>query len=104
MKILWTEFAEWNLKEIYSYHIHVANSQIAIKIKHNILSATEQLKNHPLSGQLEEPLLKLNEKHRYLVCNNYKIIYKEVIEGILITDVFDTRLNPCKMNNDRIIR
>jgi hypothetical protein len=33
----------------------------------------------------------------YLVEGNYKIIYKRVKEGALITDVFDTRQNPSKM-------
>jgi plasmid stabilization system protein ParE len=33
MKILWTEFAEWNLKDIYLYHKKVANENTALKIK-----------------------------------------------------------------------
>ena len=36
---------------------------------------------------------------RYLVIWNYKIIYKPVKEGVLITDVFNTRQNPNKNNN-----
>jgi plasmid stabilization system protein ParE len=39
----------------------------------------------------------MKEGHRYLVSGNYKIIYKEVNEGILITDVFDTRQDPQKI-------
>lgn len=31
----------------------------------------------------------------------YKIIYKEVAEGILITDVFDTRQDPAKINDEK---
>ena len=54
--------------------------------------------NHPKSGQLEDSLKKLDEGYRYLVVGNYKLIYKEVKEGVLITDVFDTRQNPVKMN------
>ena len=53
--------------------------------------------SNPLSGQLEPNLIKLGEKHKYLVEGNYKIIYKRVKEGVLITDVFDTRQDPRKI-------
>ncbi len=43
----------------------------------------------------------MNEGHRYLVDGNYKIIYKKISEGILITDVFDTRQDPKKINNPK---
>jgi len=43
-------------------------------------------------------LRRLNQGHRYLVRGNYKIIYKEIPDGILITDVFDTRQDPVKIN------
>jgi hypothetical protein len=45
--------------------------------------------------------MELGEGHRYLIESNYKIIYKEVPEGILITDVFDTRQDPTKINNPK---
>jgi len=41
--------------------------------------------------------MKLGEEHRYLVEGNYKIIYKRVKEGVLITDVFDARQDPRKI-------
>jgi toxin ParE1/3/4 len=43
----------------------------------------------------------LLEGHRYLVDTNYKIVYKKVREGILITDVFDTRQDPVKINKTK---
>jgi hypothetical protein len=46
-------------------------------------------------------LLVLYEGHRYLVKGNYKIIYKEIQEGLLITDVFDSRQDPIKINNKK---
>ena len=46
-------------------------------------------------------LAKLNEGHRYLVKGNYKIIYKEVPEGLLITDVFDAKQDPIKINDEK---
>jgi hypothetical protein len=33
------------------------------------------------------------------VSGNYKIVYKQVKEGVLITDVFDTRQDPEKIND-----
>jgi len=104
MDILWTEFAEWNLKEIFLYHNRVANKKIAEEIKERILLTTNQLKNHPFSGQIEENLIELKQEHRYLICKNYKIIYRKLKEGILITDIFDTRLNPIKMKNPDLLR
>jgi len=75
----------------------MSDYKVSNKIKVDIFDTTHQLKNHPLSGQLEPHLEKLNEGHRYLVSGNFKIIYKPIKEGILITDVFDARQNPSKM-------
>lgn len=99
MKIVWSTFASETLRDIYLYYKKVAGEKIAKRIKNDIFIATRQLKNHPESGQVENSLIRMNEGHRYLVNGNFKVIYKEVIEGILITDVFDTRQNPEKMNN-----
>jgi plasmid stabilization system protein ParE len=101
MKVIWSDFASETLKDIYDYYKEVANEIIARKIKENIFIATRQLINHPESGQIEETLLQIEEGHRYLVNNNYKIVYKKVIEGVLITDIFDTRQDPIKINNPK---
>lgn len=98
MKIIWSDFATKKLKEIYIYHKDNVNKKVADKLKKSIFSSTKQLLNQPNSGQLEPTLQRLQQQHRYLVCGNYKIIYKPVKEGILITDVFDTRQNPSKLN------
>jgi plasmid stabilization system protein ParE len=101
MKIIWSDFASETLKDIYDYYKEVANERVAGIIKENIFMATRQLINHPDSGQIEETLLQLEEGHRYLVNSNYKIVYKKVKEDILITDVFDTRQEPKKLNNPK---
>jgi len=98
MKIIWSDFASTNLFEIYKYYKDAANKDNAKKIKNGIFSATRQLLKHPDSGQIELTLDRLGEGHRYLVKDNYKIVYKKVDEGILITDVFDTRQDPGKIN------
>lgn len=99
MKVIWSNFASESLKEIYLYHKEVGSESIAKKLKTNIFNTTRQLIKHPLSGQIEESLNALEQDHRYLVKGNYKIIYKNVREGILITDIFDTRQDPIKINN-----
>ncbi|MBN1990213.1 MAG: type II toxin-antitoxin system RelE/ParE family toxin [Bacteroidales bacterium] len=99
MKIIWSNFASESLKEIYLYHKEVASESIARRLKTNIFNTTRQLIKHPLSGQIEEILAMLEQEHRYLVKGNYKIIYREIKEGILITDIFDTRQDPIKINN-----
>lgn len=99
MKIIWSNFASETLLNIYKYHKKVAGINTACKIKNKIFNATKELKNHPHVGQIELSLENLSEEHRYLVSGNYKVIYKKVTEGILITDIFDTRQNPTKINN-----
>jgi toxin ParE1/3/4 len=101
MKIIWTDFATRTLLEIYQYYKLKVSPTIARKIKSDILVTTQQLIKHPYSGQIEFNLEKLKEGHRHLVKGNYKIIYKEVEEGILITDVFDTRQDPVKINDEK---
>jgi plasmid stabilization system protein ParE len=99
MKIVWSDFAAEMLKEIFIYHKEIAGNTIARRILTMIFNSTRQLKQHPNSGQIEPALIVLKEGHRYIVVGNYKVIYKKVSEGILITDVFDTRQNPAKLNN-----
>jgi plasmid stabilization system protein ParE len=104
MKIIWSNLAMKAFKEIYQYHKIVASERIVLQIKSDIFSATKQLTNHAELGQIEPTLEQLKEGHRYLVSANYKIIYKIVKEGVLITDLFDTRQDPAKMNDpDRIV-
>lgn len=98
MKVLWSDFATDTLREIYLYYKETAGKNIAKTITRSIFSSTKQLIKYPNSGQIEENLTLLGENHRYLVTGNYKIIYKPVIEGILITDIFDTRQDPQKVN------
>jgi len=97
MKVIWTDFAANSLFEIYKYYKEVASQSVAHRIRFKIFSATRQLIKHPLSGQIEPNLQRIGEGHRYLVEGNYKIIYKRVKEGVLVTDVFDTRQDPIKI-------
>ena len=101
MKVIWSDFASNMLSDIYQYYIEVAGHKVAQKIKSGIFQSTRKLIKHPNSGPTEELLKQLGEDHRFLVKGNYKIIYLHVKEGILITDVFDTRQDPIKINDEK---
>ena len=96
-QVIWSEFAIEMLRQIYDYYQETANQKVAQELISTIFSTTKQLENYPHSGQIEENLAELSEDHKYLVSGNYKIIYKEVKEGVLVTDIFDTRQDPSKM-------
>jgi plasmid stabilization system protein ParE len=100
MTIIWTDFAIKNLKDIFDYYTKKASPKTAQKIRTQILNSTFQLISNPKSGQLESNLERLHKNHRYLVSGNYKIIYRVQKNLIIISDVFDTSLNPTKMNDE----
>ena len=99
MRVIWSDFASGNLKDVFFYHKKVAGRRIAQQLRERILSTTKQLSEQPLSGQIEFALENLNEGHRYLVIGNYKIVYRVIGEIILITDLFDTGQEPVNINN-----
>ncbi len=98
MKIAWTRFAADSLREIYEYYYEIASKEIAVKIRTAIVSEAKKINKFPLSGQKQELLLPLQQGHRYFLKGHYKIIYRIVNDEIVITDVFDTRQHPSKMN------
>ncbi|MCH8533930.1 MAG: type II toxin-antitoxin system RelE/ParE family toxin [Flavobacteriaceae bacterium] len=103
MKIVWTDFAIRNLKEIFDFYCSKANIKVAHKIRRQILNTSKQLKNNPYSGQVELNLTRLKKNHRYLVSGHYKLIYRVLDNQVIINDVFDTRQNPSKMNDEKRI-
>ncbi|HZK95349.1 MAG TPA: type II toxin-antitoxin system RelE/ParE family toxin [Prolixibacteraceae bacterium] len=97
MKVLWTKSALASLYDIYRYYNANVSITIACKVRDNILAITRQLEKHSHIGQIEELLKEMEGGHRYIVKDNYKIIYKIQTNTIYITDVFDTRQNPDKI-------
>lgn len=103
LKIIWSEFAETQLDEIYEYYKKNASTRIANKLLKGIIDEPEKLIQAPLIGQ-EEALLKQRDlQYRYLVYKNYKLIYSVDMENgfIKIADVFDTRQNPPKLKRTK---
>ena len=103
LKIIWSEFAETQLDEIYKYYDKEASSKIAKKLVKGIINEPKKLIKTPHIGQ-EEALLKQRKiEYRYLVFKNYKLIYSvDTRNGFIkIVDVFDTRQNPPKLKRTK---
>ncbi len=100
-QVIWSDFAESQLDEIYYYYSTNISTQIAKKLTSNILFATQKLEHTPRLGQ-KEPLLENRAKsYRYLILTNYKIIYSINDNLVCIHDVFDTRQNPIKLSRNK---
>jgi len=74
-EIVWSEFAERQVDEIYAYYSANVSKQLASKVVLKILDDVEILCNHPKLGQVEAVLINRKSSYRYLVSSNYKIIY-----------------------------
>ncbi|OCB69003.1 type II toxin-antitoxin system RelE/ParE family toxin [Flavobacterium crassostreae] len=97
--IIWSNFAERELDKIFQYYIEKANLKVAKSILQKILVEPERLIQNSELFQIEDLLIDRVYNYRYIVCDNYKIIYSVDIELklIKIADVFDTRQNPIKI-------
>lgn len=102
-KIIWSDFSEAQLDEIYEYYKKKASIRVAAKIVIGIIKETEKLIKAPFIGQDEELLKDRENQYRYLLFKNYKVIYSvdEQNGFIKIADVFDTRQNPPKMKRTK---
>ena len=97
MKVLWTKFALASLRDIYIFYKEKASIAVAIRIRDEVLTSSDQLELYALSGQIEGSLEELKESHRYILRGQYKIIYRIKNGKVYITDVFDTRQDPEKI-------
>ncbi len=102
-EIIWSEFAESQLDEIFDYYKKEAGVQIAQKHINAIIAEPLKLKNAPYIGQEEELLKQREIPYRYLVFKSYKIIYSvnETNKLIKITDAFDTHQYPPKIKRTK---
>lgn len=98
MKVIRTGFAIHALKDSFDYYVQYATPKVANKIRKQILKTEKQLVKNPESGQIEFYLKQLNQNHRYILSDNYEIIYRIINNTVVIPDVFDVRKNPSEMN------
>ena len=102
-KIIWSDFAETELDKIFEYYVENASLKVAKNIIEKIISEPNKIISHPEITQVEELLLDRENNYRYLICDNYKIIYSIYSDQklIMIADVFDTRQNPTKIKRTK---
>ena len=102
-EVIWSEFSEFQLDEIFEYYENETSLSVAIEIIQGILNKPEILRKSPFIGQ-KEPLLKERKiEYRYLVLKSFKIIYSvdEKNAEIRVADVFDTRQFPEKIKRTK---
>jgi plasmid stabilization system protein ParE len=97
IRVLWTDSALSQLEDIYDYYKIKASPRIAKKLVKAILKETIVLESNPLIGVKEPLLLEKLYEYRFLVKNNYKIMYRFNENRIRIISVFDSRQSPEKI-------
>ena len=95
-KIVWTHKAIQQTEDIFDY-ISQDSFSAAEKVRDDIFNSVVHLIKFPFIGQEELLLKKFRKGHRYVVCGNYKIIYRVVDNIVFINSVFDSRQNPKKL-------
>jgi len=101
LTVYWTRFAENKLDDIFDYYETNVSNRTAQELVKGIIDKTIGLNKNPYIGQEEELLSGHPQNFRYLIYENYKIIYwiNKIKNRIDIVNVFDTRQNPIEMNN-----
>lgn len=93
--VIWSENALNDLDVIFDF-LSEKSVKAAEKIISALLSSTSQLETFPESGQKQENISS-SKTYRYLVEEDYKIIYSYTNGVIYIHTVFDCRQDPEKM-------
>lgn len=97
VKVLWSDTSLAQLQEIFDYYNFRANVSVARKIIKGIVKKSILLESNPLIG-VKEPLLDNRPfEYRFIIENNYKIIYRFNDNIARIVSVFDCRQNPEKI-------
>ncbi|TAK31145.1 MAG: type II toxin-antitoxin system RelE/ParE family toxin [Saprospiraceae bacterium] len=97
MKVVLSQESIDCLVKILSYYQRKGHRKYGRKIRARILNRIRRLKDFPMMGQMEEHLKETGLGYRYLIEENYKIIYLIYNDYVLITGIFDTRQDPEKM-------
>ena len=99
-KVLWTDFAINQLKDIFDYHLVKASPNIAQRLVQKIIDATIILEKNPKAGRKEDLLTSRPQDFRFLIIKNYKIIYwiDYKFNIVNVSTIFDTRQNPDKID------
>jgi len=97
VKVLWSDTSLLQLQDIFDYYTYRASLLQAKKIIKGIVNKSLILESNPLIGAIEPLLGNRPFEYRFIVENNYKIIYRFYENNITIDSVFDCRQNPDKL-------
>jgi plasmid stabilization system protein ParE len=99
-RILWTDSAINQLKDIFDFHLIKASPVIAQRLILKIIDATIILEKNPKAGRTEDLLSSRPQEFRFVIVVNYKIVYWIDYEFSIVNIalVFDTRQNPEKIS------
>ena len=99
--VVWLQFAIDRLRHIYIYYTEKADRNTAQKIISEIVDATAILSEQPNMGVVEPLLVHHNQKFRYIIVKNYKIVYWLNVNQnrVEIANVFDVRQNPLRLKD-----
>jgi len=97
VKVLWSDTSIAQIQDIFDYYNLRASTAVARKIIKGIVKKSILLESNPLIG-VKEPLLENRPfEYRFIVENNYKIIYRFNDNIARIVSVFDCTQNPEKI-------
>ena len=66
-------------------------------IRKRVRAAIEEAARNPELSQLEESLESLQQGHRRVIQDYFKIVYRVEKNTLYVTDIFDTRQDPRKL-------
>jgi len=93
MKVVYTESSFHSLEEITDMLLKHHSVKKVNSIREKTLDKVERLKLFSEQGQIEPNLISLDNKHRYILEKQTKIIYRIINDTVIVTDFFDTRQN-----------
>jgi plasmid stabilization system protein ParE len=92
--IIWDDEAKKSFRSIYNYIKKRESTEVAKKVRNEIVTQTKSLNDFPEKFEIETSLKSEPGNYRYKVIWSYKIIYEITKEAILILDVFHTSRDP----------
>lgn len=97
MKLIYTDRALASLQECLDFLASEIPSEKVNEIRDRILNRADRLLENPFIGQEEPYLAHLELSHRRIIEGNYKVIYRVEKDVIYVTDIFDSRQDPERM-------
>lgn len=88
LKIVWSVQATESLKDIFDYH-KKKSTQKAKSLRSDILNAPKKIV-FAQQYQVDD----INPKYRRIVIRDYKLIYREKDNTILVIDIVSTKQSP----------